>query len=171
MLFFSSPLPLLSRVMRFPSQLRAAREGCEEEEKEAALSNEPLPSQPPLPPPLLLLATVTTDQLTSGPHAADAERRSSCWTRGHAGAPGCYCDVRGAFKRPSPRGASLDDWLRSLTAWHNRLPSRRHAVEVLPSLARLGPRPSLSSRLCCTSRPQTRALSLSPPPPVQGPDS
>lgn len=164
-LFFSSPLvksyeiPLTTHG-RSPASLR---EGCEEEEEEAALSNELLPSQPrrPLPPPLLLSTAVAPDQLTSGPHAAGAECRSSCWTRRPRQAGGCYCDVRRAFKRPSPRGASLDDWLSSLTAWHNRLPSRHNAVK-LP----LSSRPSVALFLlflvsrCSRSRRRTRALSL-----------
>lgn len=48
----------------------------------------------------------------------------SCW----AGRPrrqmnGCYSDVRRAFKRLSLCSAFVDDWLWSLMAWHNHLPS------------------------------------------------
>lgn len=48
----------------------------------------------------------------------------SCWTgRPRRQMNGCYSDVRRAFKRLSLRSAFVDDWLWSLMAWHNHLPS------------------------------------------------
>lgn len=109
-------LPPLSRVMRFPSQLAAARlhqrEGCGEEgeagEEAAALSNELLPSQPRLLPPLRRCCRPgsahiwpTCRRRRVPRFMLDAEA-----TRG-----GCYCDVRRAFKRPSPCAAS---WMTAL---------------------------------------------------------